>query len=74
MTLADDRGEVVTLTSEDYQIIDIVSTLGSISMGDIIAATKISKRTAQRRLSRLVQAGILAKIGKGRSTLYKKMA
>lgn len=73
VTLADDREEVMTLTPEDYQIIDIVSTFGSVSMGDIIAATKISKRTAQRRLSRLVQAGILAKIGKGRSTLYKIM-
>ena len=73
VTLADDRGEVVTLTPEDYQIIDIVSTLGSVSIDDIISKTKISKRTAQRRLSRLVQAGILAKVGKGRSTLYKIM-
>lgn len=72
VSLSDDRGKVMTLTSEDYQIIDIITTLGSVSIEDIISTTKIFKRTAQRRLSRLVQAGILAKTGKGRSTLYKK--
>ncbi len=73
VTVSDDRAEVVTLTPEDYQIVDVVSTLGTVAIDDIISATKISKRTAQRRLSRLVQAGVLLKVGKGRSTIYKLM-
>lgn len=63
--------EVVTLTQEDYQIIDLISTLGRVSIDEVVAAVNLAKRTAQRRLNRLVNAGILIRIGKGPSTKYK---
>lgn len=70
-----DSREVVTLTQEDYQIIDLISTLNRVSIDEIVSAINASKRTVQRRLLRLVNAGILVRIGKGPSTQYqiKKM-
>jgi len=64
------RGEVVTLTGDDYQIIDLVSMLKKAAVDDIIFAVKIPKRTIQRRLQYLVDNGLLLRKGKGRATRY----
>jgi len=63
--------EVITLAEEDYQIIDFVSTLGLVTIEEIVTAVKIPKRTAQRKLLRLVKLGLLARVGKGPSTKYQ---
>lgn len=65
-----DSKDVVTLTPEDYEIIDLVSVMGKLTTGEIISSIKISKRTAQRRLNRLVHVGILIKFGRGPVTKY----
>ena len=71
VSVADGNREVITLTQEDYLIIDFVSTLGRVTIDEIVTAVKISKRTAQRKLLRLVKAGLLARVGKGPSTKYQ---
>lgn len=63
--------DTFTLTQKDYQIIEFVSTVSRANLEDIIASVGISRRTAQRRLSRLVLAGVLTRVGKGRSTMYQ---
>ncbi len=69
----DDHRDTITLTQDDYQIIDYISTVGKAAIDDIILTAKLSRRTAQRRLSRLVAAGVLIRNGKGPSTMYKPM-
>lgn len=70
VSLANNDREIVTLTEDDYQIIDFISTLGRVTIDEIVSAIKVPKRTAQRKLLRLVNAGILVRIGKGPSTQY----
>jgi Fic family protein len=71
VSLPEGNREVITLTQEDYQIIDFISTFGNTSVDEIVSAVKISKRTVQRRLLRLVKTGLLIRIGKGPSTEYQ---
>lgn len=65
------RRDVVTLTEEDYRIIDFISSMGSGTIDDIVSAVKSPRRTIQRRLSRLVKSDILDRIGKGPATRYR---
>lgn len=71
VSVAGSRRDVVTLTEEDYRIIDFISTIGSGTIDDIVSVVKTARRTAQRRLSRLVKVDILERIGKGPSTRYR---
>lgn len=63
--------DTLTLTQEDYRMIEFISTVGKATIEDIVASVDISKRTAQRRLSRLVAAGVLVRRGKGPATRYQ---
>lgn len=71
VSVAGDRRSTVTLTQEDYQIIEFVSGMGKVTVEDIVSSVGVPKRTAQRRLSRLVTAGLLIRTGKGPSTAYQ---
>ncbi|KKU88222.1 MAG: hypothetical protein UY16_C0011G0015 [Candidatus Gottesmanbacteria bacterium GW2011_GWA2_47_9] len=62
---------VLTLSEEDYRIIDFIAAVGTTMVNEIVSAVKVPKRTLQRRLSRLVRAGILMRTGRGPSTQYK---
>ncbi len=63
--------DTFTLTQEDYQVIEFISTVGKATIEDIVSSVDIPKRTAQRRLSRLVTAGVLVRTGKGPATVYQ---
>ncbi|MBI5619618.1 Fic family protein [Candidatus Gottesmanbacteria bacterium] len=67
---SESKTSVVTLTPEDYQLLHAVANFGRIGINEIILATHITKRTAQRRLKYLTGHGFLARIGKGPSTQY----
>lgn len=67
---SESKTSVVTLTPEDYQILHAVANFGRIGINDIISATHIAKRTAQRQLKYLTGHSLLSRIGKGPSTQY----
>ena len=71
MSIVEGDREVITLTEEDYQIIDFISTLRKVTIDEIASTVQIPKRTIQRRVLRLVRAGVLVRIGKGPSTQYQ---
>lgn len=70
VSITEDNQKVVTLTQDDYQIIDYVSTFKRVTVDEIVLAVNLPKRTTQRRLWRLVNIRVLARIGRGPSTQY----
>ena len=70
VSVSGDRREVVTLTPDDYRIVDLIGSLDNAGIADIVAATELSKRTVQRRLKYLADNRILRRMGAGPSTRY----
>jgi len=70
VSLSSGKGDVVTLTPDDYRIVDLISTLGKAGLSDIVAAIELPKRTVQRRLRYLTDNDVLRCIGKGPITHY----
>ncbi len=58
------------LDADELQIVDFVITVGKLSSSDVVDILRIPKRTAQAKLKRLEEKGILKKEGSGPSTYY----
>lgn len=71
VSLEDGSKKVITLTDEDYQIIDLITSLGKVAISDVVSNLSIPKRTAQRRLSRMVEENLIKRLSKGRSANYE---
>lgn len=63
-------GEIITLTSDDYRIVDFVASLRKAGIEDIVIAVELPKRTVQRRLSYLTENNVLRRVRKGPATRY----
>lgn len=70
ISLSSEKGDIVTLTPDDYRIVDLISSLGKVGMSDIVTAVELPKRTIQRRLRYLTDNDVLRCIGKGPATVY----
>lgn len=67
------RMKRVNVAEHELQaIIDLFDVAESITISDIISAFKLSRATAGRRITELVQKGLLEKIGKGKGARYIK--
>lgn len=71
VSLPEKAHNIVILSEEDYQLIEFISNVQKAGIEEIETAIHMPKRTVQRRLQRLVQVGVLARIGKGRATEYQ---
>lgn len=70
VSVSDKKGEIVTLTADDYRIVDLIASLRNVGINDIVPAVELPKRTVQRRLQYLTNNGILLRIGLGPATTY----
>lgn len=68
------KKEDIFLSQDEVRIVDFVSSLGKITSGDVVDILKVSKRSAQMKLKRLVDIGILKKMGKGPASFYTPKA
>ncbi len=64
------KGEIVTLTADDYRIVDLIASLGKAGIDDIVHAVELPKRTVQRRLQYLTDNDVLRRMGRGPATTY----
>ena len=58
------------LSGDELKIVDFVVTLGRITSEDVVDILKVPKRTAQAKLKKLEDIGVLEKQGAGPSTYY----
>lgn len=59
-----------TLNKDELQIVDFAVTMGRITSADAVDILEVPKRTAQSKLKRLEETGVLEKIGAGPVTYY----
>ena len=62
--------ETLFLDQDEIRMIDFVSTVGRITSNDVMDILKCSKRTAQMKIKRLLDHGLLDKKGEGPSSFY----
>lgn len=62
--------EQIFLDHGEIQIMDFLTTKGRITSDDISGILKLSKRTAQLKLKKLVQSKLIKMMGSGPSTYY----
>lgn len=62
--------KVVTMDDKDFRVVDFVLTMKKVTVQDIIDMLEIPKRTAQRKLKRLKDIGILVQKGRGPASHY----
>ena len=56
--------------NDEDNLIALFSMRDSVTINEIVETFKISRNTATRRLNKLVDAGVLKRVGKGPSVRY----
>lgn len=64
------RSEQIFLDKDELQIMDFLSTTGRVTSDDVTDILKVSKRTAQLKLKKLLGYGLIEKIGETTGTYY----
>ncbi len=64
------KNVTIRLSQEEIQLLDFVKQMGSISLEETLEILQIPRRTAQRRLSELVDKGLLRLNSSGKNTNY----
>ena len=64
------KSEQIYLTRDEIQIMDFLTTIGSITSEDVVDILKVSKRTAQLKLKRLLDSGLIERKGQTTATTY----
>ncbi|MEQ1748669.1 MAG: Fic family protein [Prosthecobacter sp.] len=57
--------------STDQQILEIIRSTGSVGIDEIERSTSLPRRTLQRRIESLGQAGRIKRLGRARATVYQ---
>lgn len=65
-----ESSEQIFLDRDELQVMDFLTTMGTITSDDVTDVLKVAKRTAQLKLKGLVDKGLLITQGKGPSTFY----
>jgi len=66
----DSDEEQVYLDQDEIRIIDFISTVERLTSKDVMEILKISKRSAQMKIKRLLEHNIIVKKGKGPASYY----
>lgn len=64
------KNVTIRLSQEEIQLLDFAKQMGSISLEETLEILQIPRRTAQRRLSKLVDKGLLQLNNTGKNTNY----
>ncbi len=67
---ASKKNEQVFLDRDEIQIMDFLSTTGRITSEDVVDILKLARRTAQLKLKKLVDNGLLKRNGSTTATFY----
>lgn len=70
VTLAREHAVFAPLDSLAARLLELASTHGGLSVAHAVAATQAPRGTVKRRITQLVAAGHLKRIGRGRGTRY----
>lgn len=62
--------EVIRLSGDELQILDYIQQFGQVSLKEVLDIVQVPQRTAQRRLQKLVERGLLQVVGQGKNTSY----
>jgi Fic family protein len=65
------KGEQVFLDRDEIPIVEFLTTVGRITSEDVRDILKVAKRTAQLKLKKLVEKGLLVQQGAGNSYYYE---
>lgn len=63
-------GEQIFLDRDEIPIVEFLTTVGRITSDDVVDILKVAKRTAQLKLKKLVEKGLLVQQGAGNSFYY----
>lgn len=64
------KSEQIYLDRDEIQIMDFLTTMGRITSEDVVDILKVSKRTAQLKLKRLLDYGLIQRHGSTTATQY----
>lgn len=64
------KGEQVFVDKDEIPIIEFMITVGRITSGDVADILKVAKRTAQLKLKKLVEKGLIKQEGSGTAVYY----
>lgn len=64
------KGEQIFLDRDEIPIVEFLTTVGRITSDDVVDILKVAKRTAQLKLKKLVDKGLLVQKGAGNSYFY----
>lgn len=64
------KSDQIFLNRDEIQIMDFLTTTGRITSDDVVDIVKAAKRTAQLKLKKLADKGLLLQNGKGPATYY----
>lgn len=64
------KGEQIFIDKDEIPLIEFLTTIGKITSDDVVDILKVAKRTAQFKLKRLVDKGLIKQEGKGVAIYY----
>lgn len=65
------KGEQIFIDKDEIPIIEFLTTVGRITSEDVVDILKIAKRTAQLKLKKLVEKGLITQEGSGTAIYYQ---
>lgn len=66
-----DRAEQIELTKKQIEILEIIKEKGKVTNRDLRVLFKVSRQAMLKEISKLIDAGIIILVGKGRGAFYK---
>lgn len=64
------KGEQIFINKDEISIVEFLTTVGRITSEDVVDILKVAKRTAQFKLKRLVEKGLIKQEGSGTAVYY----
>lgn len=64
------KGEQIFVDKDEIPIIEFLTTVGRITSDDVVDILKVAKRTAQNKLKRLIEKGLIKQEGSGTAVYY----
>lgn len=64
------KGEQIFVDKDEIPIIEFLTTVGRVTSDDVVDILKVAKRTAQFKLKRLVEKGLIKQEGSGTAVYY----
>jgi len=63
--------EMIRLSDDEFQLLDYTKQFGRIKSSEVITALRVSERTAQRILNKMIKKNLIVIKGKGKNIFYQ---